>query len=173
MFNTPLSKTRKLTISALCIALYVVIMIYTQSFAFGQYQIRIATSLYGLSAIFPFLSIPLGIANLISNAFMGGLGPLDMLGGTLVGFTTCSAIALVKKHKLPNVFISLLIVLVPGLSVPIWLSILLNIPYFVLVPSLVVGQIVPGIVGGVLVTAFEKRTAKCSSDNTDVLISQK
>lgn len=54
MFNTPLSKTRKLTISALCIALYVVIMIYTQSFAFGQYQIRIATSLYGLSAIFPF-----------------------------------------------------------------------------------------------------------------------
>jgi len=163
MFNLPLSKTRKLTISALCIALYVVIMIYTQSFAFGQYQIRIATALYGLSAIFPFLSVPLGLANLISNSFMGGLGPLDMIGGTLVGFTTCSAIALAKKHNLPNVVIALLIILIPGLAVPIWLSVLLNIPYLVLAPSLLVGQIVPGIVGGVMVTALEKRTAKCSN----------
>jgi len=173
MFNTPLSKTRKLTISALCIALYVVIMIYTQSFAFGQYQIRIATALYGLSAIFPFLSIPLGLANLISNTFMGGLGPLDMIGGTFVGVTTGSAIALAKKHNFPNIFITLFIILIPGLIVPIWLSILLNIPYLVLASSLLIGQIVPGVVGGVLVTAVEKRMAKSSHSEREAVASNK
>ena len=49
---------QKLVFSALCIALYIVVMMCTQSFAFGQYQIRIATALYGLSAIFPFLILP-------------------------------------------------------------------------------------------------------------------
>ena len=44
---------QKLVFSALCIALYIVVMICTQTFAFGQYQIRIATALYSLSAIFP------------------------------------------------------------------------------------------------------------------------
>lgn len=35
---------QKLVFSALCIALYIVVMICTQSFAFGQYQIRIVWS---------------------------------------------------------------------------------------------------------------------------------
>lgn len=163
MFNNTLSKTQKITISALCIALYVVIMIFTQSFAFGQYQVRIATSLYGLGAVFPFLSIPLALANLISNTFMGGLGPVDMLGGAFVGFATCTAITLAKKHNLPNIFISMFIILIPGLVVPIWLSFLLDIPYLIIAPSLVIGQIIPGIVGGILVTAIEKRTVKSST----------
>ena len=163
MFNNTLSKTQKITISALCIALYVVIMIFTQSFAFGQYQVRIATSLYGLGAVFPFLSIPLALANLISNTFMGGLGPVDMLGGAFVGFATCTAITLAKKHNLPNIFISMFIILSPGLVVPIWLSFLLDIPYLRIAPSLVIGQIIPGIVGGILVTAIEKRTVKSST----------
>ena len=64
------TKTQKLTISALCIALYLVVMICTQTFAFGQYQIRIATALYGLSAVFPFLIIPFGVANMLSNILM-------------------------------------------------------------------------------------------------------
>ena len=75
-----LTKTQKLTISALCTALYLVVMMCTQSFAFGQYQVRIATALYGLSAIFPFLIIPFGLVNVLANTLMGGLGPLDMLG---------------------------------------------------------------------------------------------
>ena len=83
-----LTKTQKLTISALCMALYLVVMMCTQSFAFGQYQVRIATALYGLSAIFPFLIIPFGLVNVLANTLMGGLGPLDMLGGGLVGIMT-------------------------------------------------------------------------------------
>lgn len=152
-----MSLTRKLTIAGMVIAVYVAIMFYTQSFAFGQYQVRIATALYSLSAIFPFLVVPMGIANLISNTVMGGLGPLDALGGTLVGITSAGLIVLVKKYHLPNYLIAVIITLVPGLCVPIWLSLLLHIPYLVLAPSLVIGQVIPGIVGACLVTALEKR----------------
>ena len=157
MLNTEMTKTKKLTISALVIALYVVVMMLTQSFAFGQYQIRIATALYSLSAFFPFLILPMGIANFISNTIMGGLGPLDMMGGTIVGILTSGTIYLIKRNNLPNFFIALAIILIPGLCVPIWLSVILNIPYVVLASSLVIGQIVPGIFGAVLVTALEPK----------------
>ena len=95
--NIKINSTKRLTLSALVIALYVVIMFCTQSFAFGQFQIRIATTIYSLSYIFPFLVLPLGIANIISNTIMGGLGVLDMLGGGLVGITTSFLIVLIRK----------------------------------------------------------------------------
>ena len=53
--------TRKLTISAMVVALYIVVLYLTQSVSFGAYQIRIATSLYALAYAFPFLVIPMGI----------------------------------------------------------------------------------------------------------------
>ena len=52
--------TRKLTISAMVVALYIVVLYLTQSVSFGAYQIRIATSLYALAYAFPFLVIPMG-----------------------------------------------------------------------------------------------------------------
>lgn len=162
-----LTKTQKLTISALAIALYVAIMIGTQSFAFGQYQIRIATALYGLSAIFPFLILPLGFANFLSNTIMGGLGPVDMIGGAIIGILTCSAIVFAKKKGLPNYFTALAITFIPGLGVPVWLSWILDIPYFVLAPSVLIGQILPGITGAVLVNYLEKLVVvKVSAERT-------
>ena len=143
-----LTKTQKLTISALCMALYLVVMMCTQSFAFGQYQVRIATALYGLSAIFPFLIIPFGLVNVLANTLMGGLGPLDMLGGGLVGIMT--------SHDLGNWAVMLAITLIPGLGVPVWLSVLLDLPYWLLASTVLVGQFISGVVGMVLVTALER-----------------
>ncbi len=151
-----LSRTQQLTIAALCMALYLVVMICTQSFAFGQYQVRIATALYGLSAVFPFLVIPFVLANVIANTLMGGLGPLDMLGGGLVAFMTCLTIVCVKRCHLGNWAIMLAITLIPGLGVPVWLSLLLELPYWLLVSTILVGQLISGIVGMVLVTALER-----------------
>ena len=53
-----MSRVQKLTFSAMVMALYIVILYFTQSFSFGAYQIRIATSLYALSYLFPFLVLP-------------------------------------------------------------------------------------------------------------------
>lgn len=153
-----ITNVKKLAISGIIIALYVVIMFLTQNFAFGQYQVRIATSIYALAGSFPFLIFPLGIANFLSNTLLGGLGPLDMLGGFVVGILTASACYLLKKI---NVYlVSLPILLIPTLLVPIWLSYLLKLPYGMLVLSVGVGQIIPSIVGVLLIKYLEKPLSK-------------
>ncbi|MCD8198934.1 MAG: QueT transporter family protein [Phascolarctobacterium sp.] len=145
----------KLTLSALFMALYIVVMLFTQSFAFGQYQIRIATALYGLSAIFPFLVIPLALANMLSNIVMGGLGPLDIIGGGIVGLLTTGAIVFAKMRGCGNWCIFFAVMLIPGLLVPVWLSLLLDLPYLALVSTLIIGQAVSGAAGMFLVNMLE------------------
>jgi uncharacterized membrane protein len=152
-----MSPVRKIAISGVVMALYVVIMFTTQSFAFGQFQIRIATSLYSLSAIYPFLIVPLGFSNLLSNVLMGGLGFFDIVGGGAVGVITASLVYLIKKLNLNEWLIALPIIFVPGLVVPIWLSYILGLPYTALAISLCTGQIVPGIVGVVLIKQLKAR----------------
>ena len=95
-----MSSTKKLTISAMIVALYIVVLYLTQSVSFGAYQIRIATSLYALAYAFPFLMVPMGVANLISNLLFGGLGPLDMFGGFMVGVITTGLIVLIRKYEM-------------------------------------------------------------------------
>jgi len=147
------SDTRNLTFSAIVIALYVVIMFFTQSFAFGQYQVRIATSLYALAAINPVLIIPLGAANFLSNTIMGGLGPLDMIGGFIVGILTAAGCRYARKVHL--LLVALPIMLIPTLMVPLWLSPLIGVPYGILVVSIGMGQVMPGIVGVLIVKYLE------------------
>lgn len=148
--------TRKLTISGILLALYIVIMMATQGFAFGQYQVRIATALYGLAALFPF-SVPVfGLANLISNLIMGGLGPIDAIGGCIVGLLSAGVAAWGKRMGLGNWIVVPIVTFIPGLVVPIWLSYLLQIPYLILVSSLLVGQVICGIVSYILVNAIER-----------------
>ena len=133
-------------------------MFFTQSFAFGQYQVRIATSIYGLSAIYPFLIVPLGLANFLSNTLMGGLGLPDMIGGFIAGIITASLCYYLRKI---NIYLAALpILIVPTLLVPIWLSYLLNIPYLALVVSIGIGQIIPAIMGVIIIKYLEKYKEK-------------
>lgn len=145
------STVKKITISGIVIALYITIMMLTQGVAFGQFQVRIATALYALSAIYPFLIVPLGLSNFLSNTLMGGLGLPDMVGGAIVGIITSGLVYLIGKSRLNVWFIALPIIFGPGLLVPVWLSYLINVPYPVLAVSIVIGQIIPGIVGVFLV----------------------
>lgn len=154
-----LSTTKKLTISGLCLAMYIVIMMLTQGFAFGQYQVRIATALYGLAALFPFSVLAFGIGNLVSNLLMGGLGPIDAIGGCLVGLMTAGGIAYGKKRGLGNWILIPFITLVPSLVVPLWLAPILNLPYLLLVSSLLVGQGISAVVSFFIVNGLERFTA--------------
>jgi uncharacterized membrane protein len=151
-----MKQINKLLISAMVMAIYITLMVSTQSFAFGQYQIRIATSLYSLSYFMPFLIVPLGLTNLLSNLLMGGLGPLDMFGGLAAGLVTAGLVYLIKKFRLNEWLIALPIIFVPGLMVPIWLSYILEIPYGILAVSLCIGQVIPGIAGVLLVKQLKK-----------------
>ena len=151
-----MKNTKKLTISSIVIAIYIVLMFATQGFAFGAYQIRIATSLYSLSYLYPFLILPLGIANLLSNTLMGGLGIFDIVGGITVGVITSTLVYLVRRFKLNQLLVAIPIIFGPGLIVPIWLSPILGVPYNVLAISLCIGQILPGIVGALMVRQLER-----------------
>lgn len=148
--------TRKLTISALVIALYIVAMASTASISFGAYQIRIATSLYALSYLFPFLVLPLGLANAFSNFLLGGLGPIDVIGGLVIGILVSGSIVFIRRFALPRWLIAIPIIFLIGLGIPSYLSALLGVPYWALVTNLVIGQIIPGILGVLLVQALEK-----------------
>ena len=152
-----MAKTKKLTISAMMIAVYVVLMYCTQSFAFGQYQLRIATSLYAFAYFFPFLVLPMGAANMLSNMLMGGMGFFDIVGGFAAGIITTLLMVLIKKLRLNSWLTALPVALVPTLLVPLYLSRIINVPYFALVGSLFVGQLIAGIFGAVLVNIMKDK----------------
>ena len=151
-----LSSTQKLAFSGVVIALYIVVMYLTQSFAFGQYQVRIATAIYAVAYLFPFLVVPLGLSNLLSNMVMGGLGFFDIVGGGLVGLLTAGCCALLGKKKGSPWLTAVPITLIPALGVSLWLSGILGIPYWALAASLLVGQFIAGIAGALLVQALKK-----------------
>ena len=151
-----MSKAQKLTFSAMVMALYIVVLYFTQSFSFGAYQIRIATSLYALSYLFPFLVLPLGFANFIANFLFGGLGLLDWFGGCIVGIVTTAIIVLIRRKGWSRWLMVIPIILVPALGVSSYLSYLLNVPYSVLATSLCVGQSVPAVCGVVLVNVLQR-----------------
>ncbi|MCL2422268.1 MAG: QueT transporter family protein [Defluviitaleaceae bacterium] len=145
-----MNKTKIICISGIIMAMYIAIMFATQGFAFGAYQIRIATALYALSYTFPFLVLPLALANMLANA-MGPMGVWDMLGGFAIGLITSGGVYLVRRFNWPMLLVIPIIILAPALVVPIWLSYILSLPYFALVISIGIGQILPAIVGYLLI----------------------
>ena len=156
MVKENMSKVQKLTVSAMVMALYVVVLYFTQSFSFGAYQIRIATALYVLAYLFPFLVLPLGFANFIANFLFGGLGLLDWFGGCFVGIIVTAIIVLIRRKGWSRWLMILPIILVPGLGVSSYLSYLLHVPYSVLATSLCIGQSVPAVCGVVLVNVLQR-----------------
>ena len=156
MVKENMSKVQKLTVSAMVMALYVVVLYFTQSFSFGAYQIRIATALYALAYLFPFLVLPLGFANFIANFLFGGLGLLDWFGGCFVGIIVTAIIVLIRRKGWSRWLMILPIILVPGLGVSSYLSYLLHVPYSVLATSLCIGQSVPAVCGVILVNVLQR-----------------
>lgn len=156
--------TKKLTLSALFIALYVILMFFNQSFAFGAIQVRIATALYGLVWIYPFLIIPSSLANMLSNTLYGGLGIIDIIGGAIVGLTTVCSIYLLKQFGAPRWTLMIPVTLIPGTIVPLYLHQLINVPILPLMGSLLIGQMICSILSYLLVTTLEKRLGEKTND---------
>ena len=91
---------------------------------------------------------------------LGGLGPVDMIGGCFVGIAASFLVVLIRKYNLPKWVCGIPVILVPGTIVPIWLSVINSLPYGLLVASLCIGQIIPSITGVILIKALSKVYAK-------------
>lgn len=148
--------TKKLTVSALFIAMFIAVLGATAGFSFGAIQVRIANALYALPYVYPFLVVPTGLAVVLSNLIFGGLGLPDIIGGFLVATVTTSLMVLIKKLNLPKILVVVPTLVVPALLVPTWLSPMLGIPYWALVVSIGLGHTVPAILGYILVRVIEK-----------------
>ena len=151
-----MQQTKKLALSGIAIAIYIVLMYFTQSFSFGQYQIRLATGLYSLAYQFPFLCVSLGLANMLSNILFSG-DLINGIFGFVAGTLTCVSICLLKKITTSKIILVVPIALIPSLIIPIWLSRTLQVPYFLLVVSLLVGQIISAYTMGMLILSITER----------------
>lgn len=134
-----MKKSEKVALSGLVISVYIVFVYLTQFLSFGQYQIRLATGLYSLAYFFPHLCFPLGLANMLSNILFGG-DVVNGMFGFIAGILTTYTIVLFKKITTQKSVLVIPIAIIPSLIIPIWLSYTLDVPYYILVGSLLFGQ---------------------------------
>lgn len=155
-----MKSVKRLAASGIAIAIYIDLMYLTQFLSLGQMRIRAADCVYGLCYIYPFLIVPLGVANFISYLFFGGFGPIDMIGWTIVGMLTATGVRIIKILQLNEWFTVIPVIVIPGFFAPVWLSYLLHIPYIILALSILAGQSVPAVVGVVLLKKFVRFAPK-------------
>lgn len=131
---------RNLARNAVIAALYGAIALVLPATALANW--RLATALYALAAWNPALIPGLAIGNAI-----GGItqGPIDILFGAVVGVLTAWACAKLGPRWAP-----LAILVIPTAVVPLWLSLLLHVPYPVVVLVVLQGQAVSAVLAVVL-----------------------
>lgn len=145
-----MKSVKRLTASGITIAIYIDLMYLTQFLSLGQIRIRVADCIYALCHVYPFLIVPLGVANFIGYLFFGGFGPVDMIGWTLVGTITAAGVRIIRILQLNKWFTVIPVIMIPGFFAPVWLSYLLHIPYIILALGILAGQSVPAVAGVVL-----------------------
>lgn len=144
---------RFVTRSAMIAVLYVVVTFIFREISFLPQQIRVSEAL----AVLPFLeaaAIPgLFIGVLISNLLFGNLGVLDVLGGSFL-----TLLAAYLTHKAPNEYWAIVPpIVINAFGVSAYLSYILEIPYWPIVGSIFVGQLVAvGVLGLPLLKILKK-----------------
>jgi len=81
--------SKEVALTAGFAGLYAVGVILLASVSFGVYQVRVADALLPLSIIFGLPSaVGLSLGCLVANVY-GGLGVIDIVGGTIANFVAC------------------------------------------------------------------------------------
>ena len=125
-------------------------------FVIVQGLTRMASFLYALVYLYPFLALPLAFASVLSTALTGGFGIFDMVGGFFVGLLTGGSILLIRIFRWNEWLISMPIFLFAGFLTPVWISFLTNVSYELLAPWTLVIQIVPAIFGVIFLKRLKK-----------------
>lgn len=91
--------TQKISIIIVFAALYALGVIFLAPISFNIYQVRLADALLPLSMIFGFPSaIGLSLGCLVANMY-GGLGMVDIVGGSAANLIACSLAWQIAKRK--------------------------------------------------------------------------
>ena len=138
------NKTRNITLIAVFAALYAVAVIFLAPISFGIYQIRVADALLPLSMIFGLPSaIGFGLGAIVSNIY-GGLGVIDILGGTIANIIACSVAWYIAKkgQRIYRFFGSLSETIIITVIVGGYLSLIFEVPLEFGLFGVLVGSII-------------------------------
>jgi len=122
---------------AMIAAIYVVLNIIFASISYGPIQVRIAESLTVLPFIDPSAIIGLFVGCILAN-ILGPVGMVDIIGGSL-----CTLVAAYLTYKLKNPKLAPLPpVLINAFGVSIYLHLLFDLPYWITVLYIGMGEII-------------------------------
>jgi len=122
---------------ALIAAIYVTINIIFAPISYGPIQIRLAETLSVLPFIDPAAIGGLFLGCILSNLW-GGLGIVDVLGGSL-----CTLLAAILTYRMTKPFLAPLPpVIVNAIGVSLYLHLLFELPYWLTVTYIGIGQII-------------------------------
>ena len=122
--------------AALIAAIYVILNIIFAPISYGPIQVRIAEVLVVLPFIEPSAILGLFAGCILANIY-GGLGMVDIIGGSL-----CTLVAAYLTYKAKNPKLAPLPpVLVNAFGVSIYLHLLFDLPYWLTVLYIGIGEI--------------------------------
>jgi uncharacterized membrane protein len=147
------------TLTAVFAAVYAVGVVFLAPISFQIFQVRVADALLPLSMLFGWPAVlGLTIGAFVAN-FYGGLGPVDMIGGSLANFlATFAAWKIVQTQgrawRLAGVALEVAVI---SLIVGPYLSFLLAMPLGLGIVGVLLGSVVAiGILGSILLFALSR-----------------
>ena len=129
--------TKFLTRGALIAGLYIVITYILSPFSFGPLQFRLSESLTVLPILYPEAIPALFIGVLLSN-IIGGLGLVDIIGGSLVTLLA----AYVTYRFRDSIIAYLSPIILNGFLISLYLHVLFDLPYWVTVIQIAASEAV-------------------------------
>lgn len=130
--------TKNLTMGALIAALYAVLTILLAPFSFGPIQFRVAEALTVLPYVFPQAVPGLFIGCLVANIY-GGLGPIDIFGGSFLTLIAALLTLWLKRYNTPWLA-PIPPIIINAFGVSLYLHVLADVPYWLTVLYIGLGQ---------------------------------
>lgn len=144
--------TKKIVKAALVAAIYAALTIVLAPISYGPVQFRLSEILVLLAFIDPFYIVGLTVGCLLAN-ILGGLGPMDIVFGTLATFLSVFAISLTAKYIKSKNFSLIIASLWPtifnGVIVGWMISVVAELPMIVTMLQVSIGEFVVVTVIGV------------------------
>jgi uncharacterized membrane protein len=137
--------SKKIAILTIFASLYSVLVIFLAPISFSVYQFRLADALLPLSIIFGIPSaLGFGLGALVSNFISGGLGLVDVIGGTVANLVACSLAYYIGRRKgiINRFFGTLVETLIISFIVGGYLSVLFDTPFEIGIFGVLIGSII-------------------------------
>lgn len=144
--------TRKIVRAALIASVYILLVYLFAGFSFGIFQFRPAEALTLLPMLYPEAIPALFVAVMLSN-ILGGLGPWDILGGSLV---TLLAAWVTYRYRHTWIAYASPIVL-NALLISIYLRLIFEVPYWLSVVGIGISEAISVLLLGIPLIRLLKR----------------